>query len=361
MRVVLEKALPHLGVLALLLFLSLLFLWPLPVNGTTHIIGGVGDPLLELWTLCWNHHWFSGQAQSYFDANICHPEKNSLAFADHLFSQALIFAPLHRITGNPVLSYNLLLALSLALSGWGAYLCAGALGLSRPVSLVVGILFAFFPFRTSQIKHLHILSTQWLPFSFFFLLGFLRSKAFSWRHLSLFTLFSVLHTLCSFYQALIWALLISITVITFVIGGRIGWRKIVGLFGAGLVIIAVLAPFASAYFQVSQHYEIVRSINVNIKYSARPDDFVHTSQHSLLYRNFTRLANTETPPRHRSGEHQLYPGLVLFILLTVGIFVFFRREGPFRSGLRIPGVAAEKCTDQQGGKWRTRNAARQRM
>ncbi len=330
MRLVRNKTVHHFSVLIVLLILSLLFLWPLPIHGTTRIIGGGGDPLLELWTLCWNDHWFSGQATSYFDANICHPEKNSLAFADHLFSQSLVFAPLYRITGNPVLSYNLLLVLTLALSGWGAYLCAGALGLSRPVSIVVGILFAFFPFRTSQIKHLHILSTQWLPFCFYFLLGFLRSKAISWRHLSLFTLFSILHMLCSFYQTLIWAVMVSITVMVFVIGGKVGWRKTAGLLCAGLVVAVVLAPFASAYFQVSRHYEIVRSMGENMKYSARPDDFVHASHFSLLYRYFTRLADTEPPPTYRTGEHQLYPGLVLMVLLVWGSIAAFRTERELR-------------------------------
>jgi hypothetical protein len=344
MRIALQKVLPHLSVFAVLLALALLFLWPLPLDGAAQIIGGGGDPLLELWTLCWNDHWFSGQAPSYFDANICHPEKNSLAFADHLFSQALIFAPLYRITGNPVLSYNLLLVLTLTLSGFGAYLCAGALGLSRPVSLVVGILFAFYPFRTAQIVHLHILSTQWLPFSFYFLLGFLRSGGVSRRRLSLFTIFSILHILCSFYQALVWALLVAITVIGFVAGGRMGWRKIAALLCSALLIGAALAPFASAYFEVSRHYQIVRSVRENVKFSARPDDFVHTSHFSLLYRCFTRWKNDPPATRIRTGEHQLYPGLLFTVLLLGGVVAVFKRKQI--SGSRPPGSSGTAVAGQ---------------
>jgi len=323
MWTVFKKGVPHFGVFAGYLILALVFLWPLPLEGVNQIIGGGGDPELELWTLCWNAHWFAGGTPSYFDANICHPEQNSLAFADHLFSQALIFTPLQEITGNPVLSYNLLLALTIALSGYGAWLCARGLGLSPAVSLVVGMLFAFFPFRTAQVKHLHILSTQWLPFSFFFLIRFLQANRFRWWPLGLFTLFSLLHVLCSFYQALIWALLIGITVVAFLIGGSLGWRKSAGLLSAALVIALALAPFVTVYFQVSDTYGIVRSINENIHYSARPGQFLHPSPTSLLHRAFVQRSD-DGPPSGQSGEHHLYPGIIFTVLLTWGMITTFR-------------------------------------
>ncbi len=327
MREVLKRSLVHLGVGAMLFALALVFLWPLPLTGGNEIIGGDGDPLLELWTLCWNDHWFSGAAPSYFDANICHPEKNSLAFADHLFSQALFFIPLYRLTGNPVLSYNLLLALSLTLSGWGVWFCARSLGLSRPASLAAGILFAFFPYRTAQIKHLHILSTQWLPFCFYFLLSFLRAGRTRWRPLTLFTLFSVLQVLCSFYQALIWTLLTCGTVAAFSFGMKDGRRKAAGLLCAGLVIATALAPFVPTYFEVSRHYDLVRSTGENIKFSARPGDFLHPSHYTLLHRSLFRLLPPEPSTEVRAGEHQLYPGLVFTLLLACGLCAVVR-AGP---------------------------------
>lgn len=326
MGVVLNRVWTHLGILTIFLILSLLFLWPLPLTGTTELVGGGGDPLLELWTLSWNAHWLSGGALSYFDANICHPEKNSLAFADHLFSQSLFFTPLFKATGNPVLGYNLLLVMSLALSGWGTCLCARSLGLSPPVSLLAGILFAFFPFRTAEVNHLHILSTQWLPFSFYFLLHFLRADRFRPVALILFTLFSTLHLLCSFYQALIWALLTGITILAFLPGRRFTLRRLAGLAGAGLVLSAAIFPFASACFEVSRHYGIVRSIEENHRYSAKPKDFLSLPHNSLLHRT---MAGTESP-RARDGEHTLYPGLIFTILLGFGVAAALRTRSDLR-------------------------------
>lgn len=320
---------PHIGVAAVLLILSLIFLWPIPSHLDDHILGGDGDPLLECWTLCWDAHFLTGGSQSLFDANICHPEKTSLAFADHLFAQSLLFLPLYALTGNQALGYNLLIILTFVLNGWGAWLCGRSLGLSRPAALLAAVLFAYYPNRLFEIPHLHILSSQWLPFSFYFLLRFLRRRPGSWIDLPAFTLFSLLCVLSSFYQALIWAVLVSVSVMVTLAARRLSWKKTGQLAAAGLVVALVTTPFAAPYFEVSKRYRMTRSIEENIFRSARPGDFLSAPANNLIYGTPADTPRGPTDPPRR--VRPLFPGLLFTLLLGCGVAALF-----------IPGHSLEK-------------------
>jgi len=316
-----RRAGPHIGVAVALLLLSLIFLWPIPLHLDDHIIGGGGDALLECWTLCWDTHFLRGGASSLFDANICHPEKTSLAFADHLFAQSLLFLPLYMLTGNQALSFNVLVILTFVLNGWGIWLCGRNLGFSRPASLLAAILFAYFPNRLYEVPHLHILSSQWLPFSFYFLLRFLRRRPGGWIDLPAFTFFSLLCVLSSFYQALIWAVLVSVTIVVTLGARQVGGKQLGQLAAAGLAITMITIPFALPYFTVSDRYQVTRSIEENIHNSARPGDFLTAPADNLIYGNpSAKPHSSDSPPRR---FHPLFPGLLFTLLLVCGITALF--------------------------------------
>jgi len=297
----------HAATMALLLALALVFLQPALAGLDTRLVGGGGDAALECWTLCWNAHFLTGGAPSLFNANICHPEPLSLAYADHLFAQSLAFLPLYRLTGNQVLAFNLLLLLTLALNGFGAWLCGRLLGLSRPAALLAAVLFAFYPNRLFEVSHLHILSSQWLPFSFYFLLRFLRRERGGFGTLAGFTICSLLAVLSSFYQALFWFVLLLVTLAVSLATRRLGLRRLGLLAAAGLVIVSVTIPFARPYFEVSERFGVVRSLENNLDNSARPADFLEAPGNGLLY---GRSDSTHQRP--------LFPGLLFILLLVAG-------------------------------------------
>lgn len=162
--------------LALLFFvaLAIFMTWPVTPN-LDHSLEQWGDALLQTWTLDWDVHALFSNPFDFANANAFYPYYNSLAFSETLIGQAILIAPVIWLTNNPVLGYNLLLLGSFALSGWGMYLLCKDLTRSRVAALGAGIIFGFFPHRFGQISHLHLLSTEWMPFCLLFLRRFMHN------------------------------------------------------------------------------------------------------------------------------------------------------------------------------------------
>src|SRR3989304_8528339 len=107
-------------VFALFLAGAMVFTYPLVGNLWTAVTAHV-DPLLDAWTLAWTAHQLPRDPAHLFDANRFYPEKGTLAFHDPMVALGAILAPLQWAFGEPVLTLNLGMLLSLALSGDGAY------------------------------------------------------------------------------------------------------------------------------------------------------------------------------------------------------------------------------------------------
>jgi len=153
---------------ALFLVLTLAMTWPLALGLTHDIAGDFGDPLLNTWILAWD---VTHLGRGWWDANIFFPHPLALAYSEHLLPQALQALPVFVVSGNAVLSYNVVFLSTFVLSGLGMFLFVRELTRDPLVSLVGGLAFAFAPYRISSLPHLQVLSAAWMPFV---LLGFRR-------------------------------------------------------------------------------------------------------------------------------------------------------------------------------------------
>jgi hypothetical protein len=127
-----------------------------------------------MWVLQWGaDHWLRflggdvGALRGYFHANIFYPEPLTLAYSEHLTAQVLQILPVYGLTGNIVLSYNLLFLSTFVLSGLGAFLLVRELTGSARAGFVAGLLYAFAPYRIGQFSHLQVMSSQWMPFALY--------------------------------------------------------------------------------------------------------------------------------------------------------------------------------------------------
>src|SRR5437868_11161364 len=109
---------PCVAALVLFLLLAILHLWPLAIHPGTLSRNDNGDTLLIEWSLAWVAHQLPLDPLHLFDANIFYPARHTLAFSEHLFTLALMGAPLRWLGASPVLVYNLLLLAGFALTGW---------------------------------------------------------------------------------------------------------------------------------------------------------------------------------------------------------------------------------------------------
>jgi hypothetical protein len=156
---------------AVYLAVALAFTWPLAAGLTRDIPWDLGDSLLNAWILAWDAdrllRFLSGDInaiRNFWNANIFHPEPLTLAYSEHLFAQAVQILPVYALTGNIILSYNLLFLSTFVLSGLGMFLFVREITGSARAGFVAGLIYAFAPYRVPQFSHLQVISSQWMPF-----------------------------------------------------------------------------------------------------------------------------------------------------------------------------------------------------
>jgi hypothetical protein len=148
---------------------ALLMTWPLALGLGRDVPGDLGDALLNMWILAWGFDALPGLLTgslswtAFWNAPMFHPEPLALAMSEHLLAQVLQGAPVYWLTGNIVLTYNLLFLSTYILSALGTYLLGRDLTGDWRAGLISGLAFGFLPYRVAQISHLQVLSTQWMP------------------------------------------------------------------------------------------------------------------------------------------------------------------------------------------------------
>jgi hypothetical protein len=297
---------PTLMVLALFMALTLVMTFPLVLHlGSS--VHDPGDPLLNTWILAWNNRQMAGfHLSGWFDANIYYPNRNTLAYSEHLFSQALVSLPVNLLTGNPILAYNLVLLFGFITSGFGMYLLARRLSGHLLGSIAAGIIFAFSPFMMAHLPHLQVITAGGIPLTFLFLIRFFDKGR--WKDLFLFTLFYVLQALANGYYALFLTILAGLFILVMTVAGR-KWKE--GRFWIQMAVFAVLAlaalgPFLYHYAQVRNTLGLERGIGAY----ARPTSFLATSPQNNLYGRVSR--------QFLQPEGELFPGAAAFLLAVVG-------------------------------------------
>ena len=141
---------------------------------TRDIPWDLGDSLLNAWILAWDAdrilRWLSGDfgaLRNFWNANIFYPEPLTLAYSEHLFAQAVQILPVYALTGNIILSYNILFLSTFVLSGLGMFLFVREITGSARAGLAAGLIYAFAPYRLPQFSHLQVISSQWMPFALY--------------------------------------------------------------------------------------------------------------------------------------------------------------------------------------------------
>jgi len=81
------------------------------------------DPPLQVWVMRWVQHALATDPRGLYDANIFYPLDNTLAYTDSNIPAAIIGAPLFILTGNAILTYNILLSAPFSWPGPGCARC----------------------------------------------------------------------------------------------------------------------------------------------------------------------------------------------------------------------------------------------
>src|SRR5262245_43013730 len=158
--------------------LAVVMTWPVARYIDSRIAVGLGDQFLNCWIIAWTTglgiQALRGDVSalaSFWNGNIFHPEPLTLAYSEHLAGQAIQALPLQALTGNVLLSYNVLFISTFALSALAVYVLVRDMTNSPLAAFLAGLAFAYAPYRMGQLSHLQVLSSYWMPFA---LVGFRR-------------------------------------------------------------------------------------------------------------------------------------------------------------------------------------------
>lgn len=308
------------------LVVSFVLLWPLSgylASSTTN----EGDGLAQIWSIGWDIHALTTDPANLFNGNLFYPYINTIAYTDHLLAQALQAMPVYLLTGNLVLSYNLLTLFSFALSGWATYLLVKEVSGSRAGGLVAGLIFAFASYRVGRLSQLNLLSTQWIPLCLLFLRRMIlfdtASKGQSWRRqigqgwpaTLAFAFFFTLNALSSFYYFFYILPVLALYLLciyaferrwpspAFLV--RLGAAALL----AGLLILPTLLPYAAVVAEQSAE----RTTREVEQFSANYRFYLGASPNNLLWgKALARFTGT-------GGERVLFPGGLAYLLALVGL------------------------------------------
>jgi hypothetical protein len=213
----------NLCALSLFVLLTLPAFHPLPWQAGSKTIGGKTDNYIFLWDLWWVQYSLVELHQWPLHTDFIFPPTGcSLAYHTLCLGNGLL-GLLFGSTVNILLAHNILLMLSFALAGFFTFLLVRELTGSTAGALAGGIIFAFSQPKWTAVFHgqMNISTTQWIPLFLFFLVNSLKRPRWYW---SLGLCFSLIATLYTSYQQVVFLVLLTLFLAPFVLYRE--WRHL---------------------------------------------------------------------------------------------------------------------------------------
>jgi hypothetical protein len=310
----------------LLTVLAVVLTWPAAAELGT-MVADLGDPLLTTWILAWDVHALATAPLRFFDANMFHPRRGTLAYTEHLVGLLPLVEPARLAGAGPLLAHNLVWLATFPLTGLAMFWLVRHLTGDAGAAAIAAVLYAFSHFRFGQLGHIQVLSHQWLPLV---LLGLHRAarSAGRWRDLWLAGAAFLLQALSSGYHAFFAAIAVSVFLAWLALPasrpplGRLIARGAV----VGALVGLLLLPFFLAYGSARTEIGLVRPLEEIAQYAARPVSYLATPATNHW------LGDVTEP--FRGNEAILFPGVVTLLLALVGIVLAWRQP------MRAPGSPA---------------------
>ena len=310
----------HLPVLLLMVGLVALYSWPL-VTDLAHLYPDNPDARVLTWAMITAFRNLLTQPGRLMQGNAFYPVGLSLTFSEPLFTPALVAGPIHAVTGNPVLAYNITLILFWGISGWAMYAVAVRVTRDRVAALLAALVFMLCPYRTDMYIEFNMEMTFGIPLAFYTLVRFLESQRP--RDLALFCLVFWLQAISVLYYAVIVGFGLVVVALQYLALRWSGWRlrtpliAAAGGVGLGLALAPVLLPFTVTRRELG----FERSLNEVKDRSAQVLSYVEMRT-NWLYR---------VKEAGYYYEATLFMGVVALALAAIGL-LWLRRDKPAARG-----------------------------
>lgn len=295
------------------------------------------DPVFYAWNINHNTQSILQKGKNLLDTNIFYPEKNTLAFSDTMYGQTIFTLPLQLLTRNVVLTENIYIFLTFPIAALAMFFLSYFLTKHTMASILAGFFYAFSYPRISQIGHMPMISSQWIPLFVLFLIKYVERG--SWKHLLLTFLFYLLSIASSMYfgvflipfvlfavflESIRWIQKKSITTIK-----KIAKSLIIFIIPMISLVILVLFPYIRLKAEIPQ---IKRPLEDAARLSAQIVDYgtILPTSWMAVYNIFPTAIN----------ERPLYPTITLSLLALLGIIVGWKTHKKYVAFLFLTGVSA---------------------
>jgi hypothetical protein len=295
------------------LLLTAVMTWPQARFLTQPVVPDYGDPLLSTWRLSWVAHQLPRDPLHLFDANIFHPEPNSLAFSDAMIVPSLMVAPLVWAGVHQVIAYNVLLLSGFVLSALAMFVLVRSLTRHTGAALIAGAVFGFLPYRFLHYGHVELQMAQWMPLCLWALHRTIADARL--RDGLLGGIFLTLQTLSSFYYGIFFATYLAVVVPVILIrAGRAKARRALRPLAAGVALAALLTiPFTIPYFHARQSVGERGAEEIQI-YSAEPHNYLAAPYPNVMFGIPSWRHNLGGP------ERELFQGIAGPLLVVVAVW-----------------------------------------
>jgi hypothetical protein len=304
------RLMPWLLALAGYVCLTLIYTWPLPVHLTSVVPHDAGDPLLTAWILAWNAHHIPATAQ-WWNAPMFWPMTGVLMLSEHMLGISLVASPLQWLGVDPIAAYNVVFLLSFPLCAIAAHALAYSVIERHDAAALAGMVFAFNSYRASQVSHLHVLWSFWMPLALMALHRYARDGRGLW--LVLFAAMWVGQALSNGYFLLFFPLLIGLWLAWFLAATprRLAAAATSWAIGA-MLLLPLVWPYShlSDRFALERRMEEVRLFSADVSALAAPSPLVPVA--ALL-------------PSVENAELRLFPGVTIVVVILAAAFVSARR------------------------------------
>jgi hypothetical protein len=272
---------------------------------STTAIHDAGDPLLTAAIL----HWTTTHlplTHGWWQFPIFYPTADTMAFSEHLLGLSVIATPIEWLTGSVPVMHNLVALLTYPLCGATMYALVRRLTHREPAAFIAGLLFAFAPYRISQLPHIQMLAVFWAPLSLLGLHAYLESRRRRW--LVLFGIGWMMQAAANGYCLFFFSVLVGLWVLWFVVARR-DWRGLRDITVAALLAVLPLVPILYTYVVVHARNGFARSFEEVQVFSA--DVAALLCAPELL--TFWGWVRVQCGP-----EGELFPGVAAFALFVAG-------------------------------------------
>ena len=300
--------------------------WPLASDPARWSRVDNDDWAQNTWTLSWQAHVLPRNPLRLFDGPIFHPERNTIAYSEHMFVQSVMGAPLFWMGLSPVLVHNLLTLAGLALSGWAMYLLMARWTGSPWAGVVSGLVYAFNAHILTRFAHLQAQHVEFFPLLLYAVDRLVVERT---RAMAILTgVAFVLQALCSNYYLVFSAF--TLLVVALVRAPewwphpqmRYHWLRVWGIAAIGVV------PFLWPYYEVHREHGLERSIAEVANHSAGWRDYLVTGG---------RLHYDWWSHEFFAGRTALFPGVTALALAIAGAWTH-RRDARVRTVLAFGAV-----------------------